>query len=43
MLKINLIFSGDSIIKIISEVIEASLDDQGEYWETKNKPKHENL
>ncbi len=41
--EINLIFSGDSIIKIIAEVIEASLDDQGEYWETKNKPKHENL
>ena len=41
--EINLIFSGDSIIKIIAEVIEASLDDQGEYWETKNKPKHEHL
>ena len=41
--EINLIFSGDSMIKIIAEVIEASLDDQGEYWETKNKPKHENL
>ncbi len=41
--EINLIFSGDSIIRILAEVIDASLDDQGEYWETRNKPKHENL
>ena len=41
--KIELIFSGDSIIRLTAEVIEATLDDQGDYWETKNKPKHEVL
>ena len=32
----------DSIgnIRIASEVIEVTLDDQGEAWDTKNKPKH---
>jgi hypothetical protein len=38
--EMKIIFAGDSIIKIISEVIEVTLDDQGEAWETKNKPKH---
>ena len=38
--EIKLIFSGDSIIRINSEVIEVSLDDQGSPWESKNKPKH---
>ena len=38
--EMNIIFAGDSIIKIISEVIEITLDDQGEAWDTKNKPKH---
>ena len=38
--EINLIFSGNSIIKIRSEVIEATLDDQGNPWESKIKPKH---
>ena len=33
--EINLIFSGDAIIKIISEVIEVKLDDQGDFWESK--------
>ena len=41
--EINLIFSGDSIIKIISEVIEVTLDDQGTPWDTKAMPKHENI
>ena len=41
--EINLIFSGDSIIKIITEVIEVTLDDQGSPWNTKAKPKHENI
>ena len=36
-------FAGGSTIKIISEVIEVTLDDQGEAWETKNKPKHQTL
>ena len=31
------------IIKIISEAIEVTLDDQGQAWETKNKPKHKVL
>ncbi len=41
--EMRIVFSGDSIIKIISEVIEVTLDDQGEPWETKNKPKHKVL
>ena len=39
-IEMNLIFSGDSIIKINAEVIEVTLDDQGDPWETKSKPKH---
>ena len=38
-----IVFSGDSIIKVISEVIEVTLDDQGEAWDTKNLPKHKVL
>ncbi len=38
--EIKLIFAGDSMIKIKSEVLEVTLDDQGEPWETKNEPKH---
>ena len=41
--EMRIIFAGDSIIKIISEVIEVTLDDQGEAWDTKNKPKHKVL
>ena len=41
--EMKLIFSGDSIIRIISEVIEVTLDDQGESWDTKNKPKHSSI
>ena len=41
--EIKLIFSGDSVIRIIAEVIEVTLDDQGEPWDTKNKPKHKVL
>tara|TARA_A100001011_G_scaffold382963_1_gene453563 strand:+ start:2132 stop:2575 length:444 start_codon:yes stop_codon:yes gene_type:complete len=41
--EMNLIFSGDIIIKIIVEAIEVTLDDQGSPWESKNKPKHENI
>ena len=40
-MKIN--FAGDSIIRIVSEVIEVTLDDQGDAWNTKNKPKHKTL
>ena len=39
----KLIFSGDSVIKVVAEVIEVALDDQGEPWDTKNKPKHKVL
>jgi len=38
--EIKLIFSGNAIIKINSEVIDASMEDQGEPWESKTKPKH---
>jgi hypothetical protein len=41
--EMKIIFSGDSIIKIVSEVVEVTLDDQGEAWDTKNKPKHKTL
>ena len=41
--EMKITFAGDSIIKIISEVIEVTLDDQGEAWDTKNKPRHKNL
>ena len=41
--EMKIIFAGDSAIKIISEVIEVTLDDQGEAWDTKNKPKHKTL
>ena len=38
--EMRLIFSGDSAIRVTAEVIEVTLDDQGDSWETKNKPKH---
>ena len=41
--EMTIVFSGDSIIKVISEVIEVTLDDQGEAWDTKNMPKHKVL
>ncbi len=41
--EIRLIFSGDSIIKIIAEVVEVTLDDQGTAWSSKTKPKHKFL
>ncbi|MFL2877699.1 MAG: DUF2948 family protein [Candidatus Pelagibacter sp.] len=41
--EMKIIFAGDAIIRIISEVIEVTLDDQGEAWDTKNKPKHKAL
>ena len=33
--EMKIVFAGDSIIKIISEVIEVTLDDQGKAWDTK--------
>ena len=41
--EMNLIFSGDIIIKLVAEAIEVTLDDQGSPWNSKNKPKHEDL
>ncbi len=41
--EMKIIFAGDSAIRVISEVIEVTLDDQGDAWETKNKPKHQAL
>ena len=38
--EMKIVFAGDSIIKVISEVIEITLDDQGDAWDTKNMPKH---
>ena len=38
--EMKIVFAGDSMIKIISEVIEVTLDDQGQAWDTKNIPKH---
>ena len=41
--EMKIIFAGGSIIRVISEVIEVTLDDQGEAWDTKNKPKHNSI
>ena len=41
--EMKIIFAGDSIIRVICEVLEVTLDDQGDAWDTKNKPKHKSL
>ena len=41
--EMKIIFAGDAMINVISEVIEVTLDDQGEAWDTKNKPKHKEI
>ena len=41
--EMNLIFSGDIIIKLEVEAIEVTLDDQGSPWESKNRPKHKDI
>tara|TARA_B100000123_G_C25685314_1_gene408335 strand:+ start:296 stop:739 length:444 start_codon:yes stop_codon:yes gene_type:complete len=41
--EMNIVFSGDLRIKVISELIDVTLDDQGDPWDTKNKPKHDTL
>ena len=38
--EIKLNFAGNILIKINAEVIECFLEDIGEAWETKSKPKH---
>ena len=39
--EIKLNFAGDILIKLNAEVIECFLEDLGEPWETKNKPKND--
>jgi len=41
--QMKIVFAGDSVIKILAEVIEVTLDDQGEAWDTKNMPKHKEI
>ena len=41
--EMKIIFAGDATIRVISEVIEVTLDDQGEAWDTKKKPKQNSL
>ena len=41
--EMKIIFAGDAVIRVISEVIEVTLDDQGTAWNTINKPKHKVL
>ena len=41
--EMKIVFAGDSVIKVISEVIEVTLDDQGSAWDTKNMPKHKEM
>ena len=41
--EMKITFAGDSIIRVISEAIEVTLDDQGTAWDTKNKPTHKVL
>ena len=38
--EISLIFSGDSVLLLYSEVIDVILDDQNNYWEVERFPKH---
>ena len=38
--EMKIVFAGDSIIRIVVEVLEVTLDDQGEAWDTKNVPRH---
>ena len=41
--EMKILFAGDSSVKVTAEVIEVTLDDQGEAWDTKNKPKHKEI
>ena len=41
--EMKIIFAGDAIIRVKCEIIEVTLDYQGEAWDTKNKPKHNTL
>ncbi len=39
----KIVFAGDSVIKVVAEVIEVTLDDQGNAWDTKNMPRHKEI
>ena len=39
----KIVFAGDSVIQVVAEVIEVTLDDQGNAWDTKNMPRHKEL
>ena len=41
--EMKLLFAGNSILKVTSEVIEVTLDDQGQAWDTTHKPKHKEI
>ena len=41
--EMKIVFAGDSIIRVIAEVVEVILDDQGEAWNTKNMPNHKTI
>ena len=41
--EMKIIFSGNSAIKINAEVIDVTLDDQGDPWESRTKPRHKSL
>ena len=41
--EMKIVFAGDSVIKILSEVIDVTLDDQGSAWDTKNMPNHKEI
>ena len=41
--EMKIVFAGNSVIKVIAEVIEVTLDDQGSAWDTKNMPKHKEI
>ena len=41
--EMKIVFAGNSAIKVIAEVIEVTLDDQGSAWDTKNMPKHKEI
>ena len=39
----KIVFAGDSVIQVVAEVIEVTLDDQGNAWDTKNMPRHKEI
>ena len=41
--EMKIVFAGDAVIRVVAEVIEVTLDDQGDSWITKNMPIHKTL